>query len=137
MFAVAVSKADGFACSLAEVVELCPPCFAASDRPDIDNVRRMQGEDSFDALVIYDSSDSECFADSPASACDYGAGKYLYTLFVALLDAATDVNGIAYFKMGDAFLQARIFDSIKHLGFCHFFGFLFFCHIVSYLVRSS
>ncbi len=137
MFAVAVSKADGFACSLAEVVKFCTPCSATSDRPDIDNVRRMQWEDPFDALVIYDSADGESFVNSPASAGDYSAGKYLYTLFVALLDAAADVNGITYFKVGDVFLQARIFDSIKHLGFCHLRGFRFFCHIVSYLVRSS
>lgn len=36
--AVAMSKSDGFAGSLAEVIQLRPPCFAASDGPDIDNI---------------------------------------------------------------------------------------------------
>ena len=99
MLAVSVSEADGLAGSLAKVIEFCASCFAAADRLDIDDVRRMQREDSLDALVIDDPPHSECFADAAASSGNYSAGEYLYTLFVAFLDAATDIYGIAYFKV--------------------------------------
>ncbi len=99
-----MSEADGFAGSLAEEIEFCTSRFATSDRPDIDDVRGMQGEYSFDTLVIDDSPHCEGFIDSAASTGDYCAGEYLYTLFVAFLDAATDIDGIAYFEMRYLFL---------------------------------
>lgn len=132
MFAVAVREADGLSGPLAEVIELCPPCSAAANRLDIDDARRMQRKDPFDTLVIDDSPDCECFIDSAASARDYSACKYLYTLFFALLDGATNIYGIADFKVRRFFLETFAFNSIEHLSFGDHRSFLFFCHIVSF-----
>ena len=99
-----MSESGGLSCAFAEIIELCPPCFAAANRLDIDDVGGMQREDPFDALVIDDSADCESFANAAAFACDYSAGKYLCTLFFTLLDRATDIYGIAYFKVGNFFL---------------------------------
>ena len=114
---MAVSEADGFAGSLAEEIEFCTPRFATSDRPDIDDVRGMQGEDSLDALIVDDSSDGEGFVNSTASSGDYSAGEYLYTLFVAFLDAATDIYGIAYFEMRYLLLETLVFNGVEQVGF--------------------
>ena len=48
----------------------------------------MQGEDSFDALVVYDTADGEGFVGASAAAGDNGAGEDLCAYFVAFLDAA-------------------------------------------------
>jgi hypothetical protein len=131
MAAVTMSEADGFAGPLAKVIEFCPPCFAASDGADIDDVRRMQREDSFDALVIDYSPYRECFVNSAAFASDYGAGKYLYTLFVALFYAAADIYGIAYFEVWYLFLETFAFNGIEHFCFRDLSCFFFLCHIVT------
>jgi hypothetical protein len=77
----------------------------------------VKGEDSLDALIAYDSADGEGFVDTSASACDYDAGEYLQTLFVAFPDSAVDVHGIAYFEVRYIFLKAFAFNSIQHLCF--------------------
>jgi hypothetical protein len=139
MAAMTMSEADGFAGSLAKVIEFCPPCSAASNRLNSDDVRGMQREDSFDALVIDYSAYRECFVDSAASASDYSAGKYLYTLFFALFYAAADIYGIAYFKVRYFFLETFAFNGIKHFGLGGRSSFFFLCHIVtcsnSYLLK--
>jgi hypothetical protein len=73
----------------------------------------MQGEDSFDALVIDNPPDGEGFVNSAAPAGDYGAGKYLGALFVAFSDAAVDVHNIAYFEVRCFFFQAFAFNRIQ------------------------
>ena len=61
-----MGEPDGLSCALAEVIELCPPCFSTSDGPDIKDVGGMQREDTFDALVVDDSPDGEDFVNSAA-----------------------------------------------------------------------
>jgi len=117
VFAVAVGQFDGLAGSLAEEIEFCASCLAASDRLDIDDVGRMKGEDTLDALIGDDSADGEGFADASASAGDYRTGKYLDAFFVAFSDSAAHIYGIAYLKMRYIFLQSFAFDSVEHLGF--------------------
>ncbi len=117
MFAVAVGEFDGLAGSLAEEIEFCASCFAASGRLDIDDIGRMKREDTLDALVGDDSADSEGFVDASASAGDYRAGKYLDAFFIAFPDSAAHIYGIAYFKMRYIFLQSFALDSVEYLGF--------------------
>ena len=132
-------ESDGLAGPLAKIIELCPPFSAAANRLDIDDARGIEGEDSFDALVINDSADYERFANSAASACDYRAGKYLHALFIALFYAATDVHSIAYFKVRYLFPQTFALNGVEHLGFGGRNSFFFLRHIVtcsnSYLVK--
>jgi len=109
---VSLREPDGFAGSLAKVIQFCPPCFAASDGPDIDNVGRMEREDSFDTLVIDNPPDCEVFVNASALAGDYGAGEYLRALFVAFSDTAVDIYNIAYFEVRYAFLQTFAFNRI-------------------------
>jgi len=112
-----MSEPDGLSCAFAEVIELCPPCFTASDRPDIKDVGGIQREDSFDALVVDDSSDSKCFVDSPAFSCNYGSCEYLYAYFVAFLYAATDIYGVANFKVRQLLLYTFALYGIEQLRF--------------------
>jgi len=113
VFAVSVREPDGFACSLAEKIEFCAPYFSASDGPDIDDVGRMEGEDSLDALVAYYSADGECFVDSAALSGDYSAGKNLHALFVAFFDSAVDIDCIAYLEMWYIFPEALALNRIQ------------------------
>jgi len=92
----------------------------------------MKWEDSFHALVIHDSTHCEGLINPPASSRDYCAAKYLYTLFVAFFDAATDIYRIAYFEMRYLFLQPLTFNSVQHFGCCQLRSlFLLFCHFIS------
>ncbi len=117
MFAVSLSEPDGFAGSLAEVIQFCPPCFSTSNGPDINYIWRVKREDSFDALVIDNPPDCEVFVNAAALAGDYCAGKYLCALFVAFSDAAADIHTIAYFKMRYVFLQTFAFNRIQYFCF--------------------
>jgi hypothetical protein len=112
-----MSEPDGLSGAFAKVIELCPPCFSASDRPDIKNVGGIQWEYSFDALVIDDPADGECFVNSAASPCDYGACEYLYALFVALLYGTTDIYGVAYFKVWYFLLYTFALNGVQQVGF--------------------
>jgi hypothetical protein len=105
VLAVPLGEPDGLAGSVAKVVELGPPGLAASDRFDIDNVGRMQREDSLDALVGDDPPDREVFVDAPAFTGDYRAGKYLRSLFVALSDPAVNIDDITYLEVRDFLLE--------------------------------
>jgi hypothetical protein len=104
MFAVPLGEPDRLACTFTEVVQLCPSCLAASQRPYIDNIRRMKRENSLDTFVVNNTADGEVFINSPPLTCDYGACKYLRTFFIALLNATVDVNDIAYLEMRYLFL---------------------------------
>jgi hypothetical protein len=97
--AVPLSELDGLTASVAQIIELGPPCFAASDRLDIEDVGRMQREDSLDALVGDDPPDGEVFVNAPAFTGNYRAGKYLRSLFVALFDSAVNLDDITYLEM--------------------------------------
>jgi len=98
--AVSVRELDGLACTFTEVIQLCPPRFAASDRPDVYYVGRMKREDSFNTFVINNPSNSKVFVNAAALTGNYGAGKYLGTLFVAFFDAAVDVHYVANLEVG-------------------------------------
>ncbi len=104
MGAVSLCEPDGFAGSLAEVIKFCPPCFSASNGPDIDYIWRVKREYPFDALVIDNPPNCEVFVNAAAFAGDYGAGKYLRALFVAFFDTAVDIYNIAYFEVRYIFL---------------------------------
>ena len=112
MVAVPLSESDGLAASLTQIMQLGTPCFAASDRLDIENVGRMQREDSLDALVGDYSPDCEVFVNAPAFAGDYRAGKYLRAGFVALLDTAVDLDDITYLEMRDFALKTFALDGV-------------------------
>jgi hypothetical protein len=110
--AVPLSELDGLAGPVTQIIELGPPGFAASNRPDIEDVGRMQREDSFDALVTDHSPDCEGFVYTPAFAGDYRAGKYLSSLFVALFDTAVDLDDIAYLEVRDLALKTFALNGV-------------------------
>ena len=110
--AVPLGELDGLAGSVAQVIELGPPCFAASNRLDIENIGRMQREDALDSLVGDDPPDCEVFINAPAFAGDYRAGKYLRPLLVALLNAAVYLYDIAYLEMRDLLFERLALDGV-------------------------
>lgn len=112
MVAVPLGQSDGLARPLPEEVEFGPAFLAAADGLDVQDVRRMQRENSFHALVINDSPDREACVNAPAFTGDDRPGKDLRALLVALFDAAVNVHNIADLKMRDIVLQTRAFHGI-------------------------
>jgi hypothetical protein len=110
--AVPLGELDGLAGPVTQVIELGSPGFAASYRLDIENIGRMQREDSFYALVGDDPPDGEGFVNAPAFAGDYRAGKYLRSLFVALFDPAVNLDYITYLEVRDLALKTFAFNGI-------------------------
>ena len=116
MVAVTLGEPDGFSGSLAQVIELCSSCLAASDGPYVEHVGRMKREDSLDALLPDHSAYGEGLVNSPAAACDDGAVEYLRADLVALFDSAADIDNIAYLKVRDVVLQALILNGIEYFS---------------------
>jgi hypothetical protein len=112
MVAVPLSKPYGLAGSVTQIIELGPPGLAASDRFDIEDIRRMQWENSFDSLVTYHSPDGEGFVNAPAFAGNYGAGKDLRSLFVAFFDTAMNLDDITYLEMRDVALKTFALNGV-------------------------
>ena len=117
MFTVALRKLYSLAAALPQVVEFRSPRFSAPDRPDIKNVRRMQREDSFHALVRNNTPNGKGFAHPATFTRNNRARKDLYTGFIALLDLAVHIDCIAYLKIRYLFLEAFAFHRIQNFGF--------------------
>ena len=112
MVAVPLFEPDCLTGPTTQIIELCPSGLAASDRLDIDDIRRVQGENSFDALVTGESPDGEVFVNAPASACNDCAGEYLRSLFVALFNTAVDLYDIAYLEVRDIVLETLALNGV-------------------------
>lgn len=112
MVAMPLFELDGLAGPLTQVIELGSPGLAASDRLDIDDVRRVQGKDPFDALVIGESPNGEVFVNAPAFACNDRAGKYLLSFFVALFNTAVNLDDIAYLEVRDFVLETLALNGV-------------------------
>ena len=84
MVAVPLGELDGLAGPITQIIELGSPGPAASNRLDIEDIGRMQREDSFDALVTDHSPNGEVFVNAPSFAGNDRAGKYLRSLFLVL-----------------------------------------------------
>ncbi|MBA7542357.1 hypothetical protein ES705_34678 [subsurface metagenome] len=103
---------DGLAGPITQIIELGSPGLAASDRLDIEDIRRVQREDSFDALVTDHSPDREVFINAPAFAGNDRAGKYLRSLFFALFDTAVNLNDITYLEVRDLVLETFTLNGV-------------------------
>ena len=103
---------DSLAGPTTQIVEFGSPGLAASYRLDIDDVRRVQGKDPFDALISGDSPDGEVFVNAPASACNDRAGEYLRSLFVALFNTAVNFYDIAYLEVRDIVLETLALNGV-------------------------
>jgi len=103
---------DGLAGPITQIIELGSPGLAASDRLDIEDIRRMQREDSFDPLVADHSPDREVFINTPAFTGNDRAGKYLRSLFIALFDTAVNLDDITYLKVRDLVLKTIAFNGV-------------------------
>ncbi len=112
MIAVPLFELDGLAGPLTQIIELGPPGLAASDRLDIDNVRRVQGKYPFDTLATGESPDGEVFVNAPAFAGNDRAGKYLRSLFFALFNTAVNLDDIAYLEVRDFVLETFALNGV-------------------------
>lgn len=110
--AVPLGEFDGLACPITQVIKLGPPGLAASDRLDIEDVGRMQRENSFDTFVTDHSPDREVFVNAPAFAGNDRAGKYLRSLFVALFNPAVYLYDIAYLEVRDLALKTFALNGV-------------------------
>jgi len=110
--AVPLGEPDGLAGPVAQIIELGPPGLAASDRLYMEDVRRVQWEDSFDSLVTDDSPDREGFVNAPTFSGDYCAGKYLRSLFLTLFNPAVNLDDIAYLEVRDLVLETLALNGV-------------------------
>ena len=133
MIAVTLGQPDGFSRSLAQVIELCSSCFAASDGRYIEHVWRMKRKDSLNALITDHSADGEGFVDSAAFSCDNGAVERLSTDLVALFNSAAHINNIPYLEVRNVILQALILNGIQYFSLHEYNS----CVHTSYLVSRQ
>ena len=103
---------DGLAGPTTQIIELCSSGLAASDRLDIGDVRRVQREYPFDALVTGESPDGEVFVNAPAFAGNDRAGEYLRPLFIALFDTAVNFYDITYLEVRDIVLETFALNGV-------------------------
>ncbi len=108
MCAVSVWKSYGFTDAVAEEVELCTSCLAASYGHNVYDVRRMNWEHTFDTFISDYAANGESFIDSTTLAADSGAAEYLNTCFFTFLDPAVNLYGIAYLEIRDLLFKALI-----------------------------
>ena len=102
----------GLAGPITQIIELGSPGLAASDRLDIEDIGRMQREDSFDALVTDYSPNGEVFINASTFASNDRAGKYLRSHFVALFNAAVNLDDITYLEVRDLVLETLAFNGV-------------------------
>ena len=112
MAAVPLFEPYGLTGPVTEIIELGSPGLAASDRLDIEDIGRMQGEDSFDSLVTDHSPDGEVFINAPAFAGNDRAGKYLRSLFLALFNTAVNLDDITYLEVRGFVLKTLAFNGV-------------------------
>jgi hypothetical protein len=110
MLAVAVSQFDGFSGSLSEEVELCPSGLSASYCLNVDNVWRMQRENSLNTFVAKDAADGETLVHAATGSGNDCAGEQLNACFFAFGDPAMDVNGVAYLEIRNLLFEALTFN---------------------------
>ncbi len=112
MVAVPLGELDSLAGPTTQIIELGSPGLTASDRLDIEDIGRMQREDSFDALVTDHSPNGEVFVNAPAFAGNDRAGKYLRSLFFALFNTAVNLDDIAYLEVRDFVLETFALNGV-------------------------
>jgi len=117
MGAVPLGQPDGLARPVAQVVQLGPPGLAASDRPDVEHIGRVQRENPLDAFVIDDPPDRKALIDAAALAGDNRTGEYLRTFLVSLSDSAANVHDVAYLEVRNLALETFTFNCIQYFGF--------------------
>jgi hypothetical protein len=104
MVAVPLREADGLSGAFPEVIKFGTSGFSASNWFYVEDVGRMDGEDSFDAFVVNDSSYGEGLVYAPAFSANYCSCKDLYAFLVAFLYFAADVDDVADFEVRNFFL---------------------------------
>lgn len=104
MLTVTLCKPNGLARTFTEVIKFCPPGFTASNRLDIEDIRRMNREYPLDTLIVNNTPYSERFVYAPAFPGDYRAGKNLRTNFIAFLDSTMHIHYITYLEVRDIIL---------------------------------
>ena len=124
MLTVPLGQPDGLAGSLAKVIQLRTSGLAAADWSYVDDIRRVNGEDSLDALVVDDAADREVLVDTPALARDYRAGEYLRAFLVALDDSAMHIDHVTHLEVRYFFLQTFTFNGVQQFSF-HWYLLLF------------
>ena len=110
-------ESDGFAGSFSQEVKFCTSCFSTFCCLNIDDVRGIEGEDSFNAFICDEPSDGEGFAHPGPFSSDDGAAEDLDALLIAFDDFIIDVYGIANLEMGQVLLQTFLFYSFYQFFF--------------------
>jgi len=109
---MALRQFNALAGSLSEIIEFRTPCLAASNRPDVYYVRRVQREDSLDTLISDNTPNCKSLVYPAAFARNHRARKDLSADLVAFLNLAMYIDRIAYLKIGHLLLKTFAFYRI-------------------------
>jgi hypothetical protein len=99
VLAVPLRKLDRLADTVAQIIQLRPACLTAAGRSDINDIGRMERENTLDTLIIDDAAHGEHLVDADAFAGDHGTAEDLRTGLIALDDLAMHIDGIADLKV--------------------------------------
>src|SRR5437773_10519461 len=113
--AFALAKADGFADSITQVVELGAASDAAPFDFDLGDSRGVKRKLSLDPLAGDDPPDRKHLAAAAARAADDRAAEDLDTLVLAFEDPGVNVDRVADGKLRQFALQAGLFDELENL----------------------
>jgi hypothetical protein len=104
MLRMSLCQANGLTGSAAKEEQLCPAYLGASDRYDINDIRRVQREYTLNTLIADHTANGEHLIDAAAFTGDYNAGKHLHTGFIAFNDLAMHFYSVAYLEVRHFFL---------------------------------
>ena len=105
-----LDQPGGLADAVPQVEQLGPAGLAAPLDGHLADVRAVQREDAFHALVVHDPADGEHLVDAPPLLHDDGAAERLDALLVALDDPGGDVDRVAHEELRDVLLEVVLFD---------------------------
>lgn len=110
MIAVPLCEPDALTTSLSEKIEFGTSGLAATDSPYVDDIGRMEREDTFDTFVTENAANRESLVDAATSTANDGTAEDLDTGLVAFADTTLNIHNVTNFKIRNLILEALTLD---------------------------
>ena len=101
--------------TVAQVVELSSADLTVTDSLDLDDVRRMDGENLFAADAVGDTTNGEGFLNTAVLLGDNGALENLNSFTGTFLDFDMNANGVTDVNFGQFFLHVLAGKSLNEI----------------------
>jgi len=106
----ALYKESTLANALTEVVKLGAADFATVGDFDLGDTWCVERKDALYTFAVGNLTDGESGIQADTTTCNHETGKDLDTLFVTFLNAAMNLDGVAYVELGDVLLHLLLLD---------------------------